>query len=127
MANVMEIKKYKKKECINGIEIISAVSEQLTEPEHQEDIRNWIKKEIVPNLTDKINKKHVSYGLKHMCEQDLGFYVSNYDIKYNMCMLGIEGKKVSTTKIEGNSEHKYLVTILYSYPISEEWFKSKGR
>lgn len=127
MAKINYMEQYEKKECVNGINIVSAISEQLTEPEHQEEIRNWIKKEIIPNLIKKINRKYGSCNLKHMCEKDLGFYVSNYDIKYNMCMLGIEGKQMSDVKFSGNSEHKYLVTTDYSYAISHEWFKGKGR
>lgn len=101
-------------EVINGFEIKSYVTETLTESEHQPLIRKWIEKNLIPNLIKRTNKYHSSYGLKHMCEDDLEFYVSNYDIKYNMAMLGIEGISLDNS-------------INYCYPISEKWFKSRKK
>ena len=49
-----------------------------------------------------------------MCENDLEFYVSNYDIKYHMAMLGIEGISIDNS-------------INYCYPVSEKWFKSRKK
>lgn len=118
---------YEKKEKINGINLVSAMNEKITQLDHQEQIRNWIKDEIVPNLTDKNNRIHNSYTIKHMCEKDLGFYVSNYDIKYNMCMLGIKGQKVTSSKRINTPEGNYLLTTDYCYPISDIWFENKSK
>ncbi|AIY82007.1 hypothetical protein U728_2923 [Clostridium botulinum 202F] len=76
-------------------------------------IQEWIKREIKPNLIKTINRKYTSYTIKHICEKELGFYVSNEDIKYNMNLLGIYHEKVKVNSIN------------YYYPISQRWFKSK--
>lgn len=76
-------------------------------------IQKWIKSEVVPQLIKTINMKHSSYTIKHICEKDLEFYVSNEDIKANMSLLGIKHKVVGCTGIN------------YSYPISENFFKLK--
>lgn len=101
-------------EVINGFEVKSYVSETLTEEEHQPLIRKWIEENLIPNLIKRTNKYHSSYGLKHMCENDLEFYVSNYDIKYHMAMLGINGINFDNS-------------INYCYPISEKWFKARSK
>lgn len=92
---------------INGFKINCYESESSTEPENQKKIQEWLES----NLIKTLNKKHTSYGIKHACENKLGFYVSNYDIKYNMAMLGIEGRAVE------------INCINYHYPISENAFK----
>lgn len=92
---------------VKGIKIKCYEDETLTDKKHQEKIQNWIKS----NLINTINKKHTSYGIKHACEKKLGFYVSNYDIKYNMAILGIKGVE------EG------MFSVNYFYPISENVFK----
>lgn len=104
----------KKYDTINGFGICSYKSESLTEKEHQPLIKKWIEDNLIPNLIKTINRRRTSYGLKHMCENDLGFYVSNYDIKYHMAMLGVEGKN-------------YDGSINYCYPISQKWFKSRNK
>lgn len=84
-----------------------------TDIENNIKIRKWIKHEIKPHLIKTTNKKHTSYEIKHMCEKELGFYVSNADIKENMNLLGIPHEEVGATGIN------------HCYPISQRWFKSK--
>lgn len=103
-----------KTEVINGFDITSYASETLTEKEHQLFIIKWIEENLTHNLIKTINRRHTSYGLKHMCENDLGFYVSNYDIKYNMAMLGIQCKNFNGS-------------INYYYPISLKWFNARNK
>lgn len=75
---------------INGVEINFLEGEPLyneqSENKHQL-IREWIEL----HLRKSINKKYTSYGIKHLCEKELGFYVSNADIKYNMAIMNIKG------------------------------------
>lgn len=101
-----------KRENINGFEIVSYVSETLTEKEHQPLIRKWIEENLSPNLIKRINYNFSSYRLKHTCENDLGFYVSNYDIKYHMAILGIKGASPRNN-------------INYCYPISQNFYKRR--
>lgn len=103
-----------KTDVINGFEIKSYVSETPTEKEHQPLIRKWIEENIIPNLRNTINYNRTSYSLKHMCENDLEFYVSNYDIKYHMAMLGIKGINPDNS-------------INYCYPISQKWFNTRNK
>lgn len=73
---------------INGFDICFHEEEpSFEEQDNHELIREWIK----IHLTKSLNKKYTSYRIKHLCENDLGFYVSNADIKYNMAMLNIKG------------------------------------
>lgn len=80
---------------VNGFKINCYESESLTEEEHQKLIQEWLKS----NLINTLNKKHTSYGIKHACEKALGFYVSNYDIKYNMARLGVESRPTESFSI----------------------------
>lgn len=50
------------------------------------DIRLWIRNNLTPITV--INLKHTSYGLKHECEADLGFYVHNDAMKKAMLLEG---------------------------------------
>lgn len=99
---------------INNQEILFGIDEACTEKEHNPLIKQWIIDNIVPNLIKNINRKYSSYKIKHICERELGFYVSNYDIKYHMAELGIEGENITGC-------------INYYYPISQKWFNSKSR
>lgn len=98
------MRKKLKREIINGFEIISYESESKTK--NVEKVIEWIEKNIIYIKT--INRKHSSYGIKHLIEEDLGSYVSNYDVKYAFAILGVKGVGES---------------INYYYPISEKCYK----
>lgn len=75
---------------INGHKILYyPKGESLTEKEHQPLIKKWLIDNVIPCLTKTIDIHHSSYQLKHVIENELGFYVNNYDIKYHMAMLNI--------------------------------------
>lgn len=81
--------------------------------EANKKIQEWIKHNIMPNIIKTLNPKYSSYTIKHICEKELGFYVSNLDIKENMILLGIKHKEYSNSDIN------------HYYNISQKWFKSK--
>ena len=56
-------------------------------------IKSWIQEKIVPYLCKGGNKVCSSYGIKHMAEDQLGFYVSNETVKIIMCELGVIKKR----------------------------------
>ena len=62
--------------------------------EEQLMIRKWIR--FMFNHRKYINYKRTSYGLKHSCESDVGFYVHNDAIKKAFLL---EGYKAETSKI----------------------------
>ncbi len=51
-------------------------------------IISWIKTNL--KKRKNINNSISSYGLKHRCERDLGFYVSNNEIKECMKEIGFK-------------------------------------
>lgn len=53
-------------------------------------IRKWIR--FMFNKSKNINKSVSSYGLKHYCEADVGFYVHNDTIKKAMLLEGFLAK-----------------------------------
>lgn len=54
-------------------------------------IKHWCETRLLPYMNNKcINYKHNSYGLKHICEKEVGFYVSNGQIKKVLALLGIK-------------------------------------
>ncbi|MEI7564027.1 MAG: hypothetical protein WCJ39_10820 [bacterium] len=67
-----------------------------------------LKSTIVENLdlTEKFNERRTSYGLKHLFENVLGFYLSNMDFKEAMKQL----------EIPNNGD---MVKRNVSYPVSE--------
>lgn len=54
--------------------------------EQRNKIIEWVRKKITPRIY--INRNHSSYGLKHWCESDLGFYVSNDAMKKALILEG---------------------------------------
>lgn len=75
---------------INGFKLFFHEDEPLFK-EDDENKNKLIQEWIGCHKGKSINRKYTSYRIKHMCEKELGFYVSNADIKYNMAMLDIEG------------------------------------
>ena len=107
------------KEIVNGKILISSKAETFSNIDKQEGIKNWIKKRI--NLSDKLNKNYGSYRLKDICEAELGFYVSPYDIKYAMCMLDIKSRRGSSTRFikRPDEQESYYTTVDYDYYIED--------
>lgn len=55
-------------------------------------IEEWIDSHLMPYMTRKtINYSISSYGIKHIAESELGFYVSNDAIKELLQERGVEG------------------------------------
>lgn len=66
----------------------------------------WISANLEPTKT--INRRHTSYGLKHLAENRLGFYVSNDDMKAAMLACGFEAKQVSELNCSYNISERSL-------------------
>lgn len=58
--------------------------------EEQMLIRKWIR--FMFSKSEYINKHNSSYGLKHFCESDVGFYVHNDTIKKAFLLEGFTAK-----------------------------------
>lgn len=58
--------------------------------EKREKIQTWILKNLIEKRENRFDKS--SYTLKHLCEFDLGFYVSNSEFKREMRELGYKFK-----------------------------------
>lgn len=54
--------------------------------EIQEKVLKWIKQHCV--RIKSINKRHSSYGLKHILERDTGIYLTNNQFKHAMLLAG---------------------------------------
>ena len=75
-------------------------------------IKAWVDAELMPYMTRKsINIRYTSYGLKHIAQKEIGFYVSNGDIKLAL--------------MENDVPFR---AVLYSpntmYPLSESFFRA---
>ena len=78
------------------------------------ELREWISANLQPRKT--INLYHTSYGLKHIPERCLGFYVSNDDMKAAMVACGFEAKQVSELNCSYNvSERSVRCAKLLSF------------
>jgi hypothetical protein len=55
-------------------------------PDKQEAILSWVEQNLRPRKT--VCYQHSSYGLKHICEKAVGFYVSNGEMKGAMLKAG---------------------------------------
>lgn len=78
-------------------------------------IKHWCKVRLLPYMTNKgFNYKHNSYGLKHICERELGFYVSNGQIKKVLAELGVRHYQVPTNPN-------------CVYPISESFYRKLNK
>ena len=76
-----------------------------------QQIRAWVDTELMPYMTRKsINERHNSYGLKHIAEEELGFYVSNGDIKLALLENGVPFKS-------------YPGSPNTAYPLSQRFYK----
>jgi hypothetical protein len=80
---------------INNIKIQTSIDDFVDHfnlVENQK-LLSFIDLEIAPFMTSKgYNKKFTSYGLKHVLEKILGFYISNYQVKVAMADKGFNGK-----------------------------------
>ena len=84
-------------------------------PEDYQKIKEWVEKELMPYMTRKsINELHHSYGLKHVAEKQIGFYVSNGDIKLALMEEGVPFKA-------------YYRDPYVSYPLSERFYRDRMR
>ena len=78
-------------------------------------VKEWAEAEMMPYMTRKsINERHSSYALKHAAERELGFYVSNADIKLILLDLGVPFKA-------------YRNSPNVTYPLSQHFFRRRNR
>ena len=78
------------------------------------ELREWISANLQPRKA--INRHHTSYGLKHIAERCLGFYVSNDDMKAAMVACGFEAEQVSELNCSYNvSERSVRCAKLLSF------------
>jgi hypothetical protein len=103
---------------VDGVPFYENEYEFLVNQRSAEDYRTikaWVDTELMPFMTRKsINERHSSYGLKHVAESELGFYVSNGDIKLALLENGVP------FKAEFGSPNPM-------YPLSERFYKSENR
>lgn len=70
-------------------------------------LENWIDEKLMPYMTRKtINYGISSYGLKHIAESELGFYVANDTLKELLEERGVE---------------RVLVGKNAYYPLRRQW------
>lgn len=100
------------KKVINSKEVYFYETELEDIDENIDIIKTWCIEKLMPYMTNKkINFNHNSYGLKHICERQLGFYVSNGQIKKVLAELGVDSYQ------EKNNPN-------CCYPISEKFYKN---
>lgn len=87
--------------------------QQLKE-EEQMLIRKWIR--FMFSKSKNINYKRTSYGLKHSCESDVGFYVHNDCMKKAFLL---EGYKAKTGQINWFFNASGKITIKKSQKFKE--------
>ncbi|MGE7667383.1 hypothetical protein ACQKMN_16915 [Ureibacillus composti] len=58
-------------------------------------LQHWIDRYIKPHQVKKYNPYHSSYGLKHLFEQQGGFYITNGQLKGAMLAAGLEPETYS--------------------------------
>ena len=84
-------------------------------PECYQKIQEWVENNLMPFMSrQSINERHSSYGLKHIAENELGFYVSNGDIKLALMEEGVPFKE-------------YPGSPNVCYPLSQKFYKAKER
>ena len=84
-------------------------------PEDYEKTKKWIISRLLPYMTRKTeNRRHSSYGIKHVVEREIGSYVSNAEIKLILAELEIP--------FWGSLDSPNML-----YPISENFYKSPDR
>jgi hypothetical protein len=74
--------------------------------EKQDAIISWVEGNIPQRKT--INHKISSYGLKHICEQAVGFYVSNGEMKGAMLKAGFVAGNRRRINWSFNISQKFL-------------------
>lgn len=57
----------------------------------QKLVLDWIRVSFIPIKT--VNKKHTSYGLKHLLEHETGLYLTNNQFKHAMLLSGYYPEK----------------------------------
>lgn len=67
--------------------------ERNRDPRFEQALDMWVALTLWPIQT--INRKHTSYGLKHMCERDIGHYVSDEDMKAALLRAGFRAEEPS--------------------------------
>lgn len=78
---------------INGKEIYFYNIELENKDRNIEVVKKWCEERIMPYKSTAINYKHSSYELKHICERELGFYVSNGTLKNALAQFDIRYKQ----------------------------------
>ena len=66
--------------------------------EDREKVISWINENILPIASP--NRKHTSYGIKHIIQSDLGIYLTNNQFKDAMLECGFEPVEVDTLNWE---------------------------
>lgn len=94
---------------VNNMDLFFNETELEEIQDNQDLIQAWCKARLLPHLKQSINFNHSSYGLKHLAEKELGFYISNGQLKYAMAMLGVNYSQ------RPNSPNCF-------YPLSEKFF-----
>jgi len=100
---------------IDGVPFYPSEYDFLIERDAEEylEIKRWVNAELMPYMTRKtINERHSSYGLKHVAERELGFYVCNADIKLILLERDVRFKS-------------YYESPNVSYPLNEEFYKRR--
>lgn len=88
---------------------------ETLEEEKQKAVLKWVRQNLKQKKT--INYRHTSYGLKHLCERMVGFYVHNDVMKKALIL---EGYKVDTFR---NGQLK----LNWFFNISETSIKETNR
>lgn len=81
---------------------------QLT-TEEQQELVDWINSNF--DSIKSINERHTSYGLKHLFENNGGFYISNGAFKGAMLESGFEAKDESALNWKFNVSEKSIKAI----------------
>jgi len=103
---------------IDGVPFYESEYNHLINSRNVEDygkIKSWVDIELMPYMTRKtINDRHSSYGLKHIAENEIGFYVCNSDIKLILLENGVPFKK-------------YPGSPNVVYPLSQMFYNNRQR
>lgn len=100
---------------INNKKILFYPTELEDIDENIDIIMHWCKTRLMPYMKSKnINYKHNSYGLKHICEREVGFYVSNGQLKKVLAELGVK-------------HYQSPDSPNCCYPISENFYKQLNK
>ncbi len=109
---------YGKLGFLDGVPFYVSEYDFLVDQRNEEEyhiIKQWVETELMPFMTRKsINERHSSYGLKHTAENEIGFYVSNGDIKLILMELGVPHKS-------------YWHSPNVTYPLSQRFYRVKGK